>query len=73
MEDDKPDEKIPIVKHLSIYERISVAIYLVLTLGSFAMMIVSSFTHQSAAIWYGLLASLISMMAGFLYGVNRPK
>lgn len=66
-------DKQPIVKQLTVYERISIAIFLVLTLGSFVMMIVSFFAEKDSKIWEILLASLIAMMAGFLYGVNRTK
>lgn len=66
-------DKPPVVKQLTVYERISIAIFLVLTLGSFVMMIVSFFAGKDSKIWEIMLASLISMMAGFLYGVNRTK
>jgi len=66
-------DKPPVEKQLTVYERISITIFLVLTLGSFVMMIISFFSEKDSKIWEIMLASLISMMAGFLYGVNRTK
>ncbi len=58
-------------KKLSGFERAGLAIILCLTLGSFAMMIVSFFMEVDATIWVTTLLSTLTFIGGLLIGSNR--
>jgi len=58
-------------KKLSGYERAGLAIILILTIGSFIMMIVSFFMQQDSTIWMTTLLTTLSFIGGLLVGSNR--
>lgn len=69
------------VKRLSTLERAALACFLVLFLTSVGMIAYyaivsvanSEVDFMDSLFWQFMLTSLISMMGGFLYGVNRTK
>jgi len=63
----------PRVKRLTAIERTGLACFLVAFLASIGMIGYAQVTTTDSLFWQFLLTSLISMMAGFLYGVNRSK
>jgi len=69
----KMSEKKPNVQKLTGIERASLACFLVLFLASVGMTAYGFITQTDSLFWQFTLASLISMMAGYLYGSNRPK
>jgi len=67
------EKKQPTIKKLNQFERASLACFLVLFLASVGMTVYGHIVQTDTLFWQFTLVSLISMMAGFLYGVNRTK
>jgi len=61
------------VTKLSALERAALACFLAAFLGSLGMIGYSDVVGGDSLFWKFLLTSLISMMAGFLYGINKSK
>ena len=74
-------DKDPTIKTYNTLERAALACFLVLFLVSVVMVayygIISTINpdvnFMDSVFWQFTLTALISMMAGFLFGVNRPK
>ncbi len=58
-------------KKLSAYERVSLTILLILTVGSFIMMAVAFIMKEDATMWAGVLSSTLAFVGGILVGSNR--
>ena len=54
-------------------ERTILVLVLVITLGSFGMLIYSHLTETDGTIWLQILISVLTGMGGFLIGTNRSK
>ena len=63
----------PRTQKLSGIERAALACFLAAFLASLGMLAYSQIMILESLVWQFLLTSLISMMAGFLYGANRTK
>jgi len=55
------------------FERTILALVLVITLGSFAMLIYAFLAEIDGTIWLSILVSMLTGMGGYLVGSNRTK
>lgn len=58
-------------KKLSAYERAGLLVLLILSVGSFAMMIVAFMMKEDTSIWTAVLSTTLAFVGGLLVGSNR--
>ena len=58
-------------KKLSAYERAGLIVLLILTVGSFVMMVVAFLMKEDTSIWTAVLSTTLAFVGGLLVGSNR--